>query len=195
MRSGVTSRGLFSPRRVLVAVVAALGVAALSTVAAVIWTGGDEEADETPAVQLGGAAIPGSGEEFDGCQLVHRLEAQEILAGRVLQARKPVEGAAAATCVWELPEETHPKMLQLSVYRGDEFFRPEGFEDDPTFERIEGVGEEAFFVQALGVQLHFRAADYSVLVSVEGFEGQAPLDRETVKRQLTGLAQRMVEQL
>lgn len=179
----------------LVLVLGALVAATAFVLGARFGDGGSD--DDGVAVPAGASAAPapGGGQEFDGCGLVHELEAREILRGRVLPAAKPVEGPAAATCAWEVPDGDNPRSLQLSVYRGHELFAPEGFEDDPTFEEVEGVGDRAFLVAGSSVQLHFLTGDYSALISVGAFEGEEPLDRETVEDQLVELAGRVVSRL
>lgn len=163
--------------------VAVLSVAVAALAAVIVFEGNDAD-DAGPTVPAGGTPIAGANEEFDACRFVEHWDAQEVLGGTVRPVEKPTDSPAAATCVWESGEGETARSLQLSVFRGADLYDPEAFEDDETFEAVNGVGDGAFFVAPSGVQLHVLAGEFTALFSVTGLDGEPALDEDTVKDQL-----------
>lgn len=181
-------RRFVSGERLPWVLVAVLSVAVAALAAVIVFE--DDGGESGPAVPAGGTPVAGANEEFDGCRLILSRDAEEILRGPVRQVEKPTDSPAAATCVWESGVGETARSFQFSAFRGTDLYDPAAFEDDETFEKVEGVGDDAFFMTAGGVQLHALAGDLSVLFSVTGLEGEA-LDEETVKDELVDLARRV----
>lgn len=187
-------RRLVSGARLPWVLVAVLSVAVAALAAVIVFEGDDDADDAGPAVPAGGTPIAGANEEFDGCELIQSWDAEEVLRGPVRSVEKPTDSPAAATCVWESGVGDTARSFQFSVFRGSDLYDPAAFEDDETFEKVDGVGDDAFFVTPDGVQLHMLAGEFSVLFSVTGLDGEA-MDEETVKDELVDLAGRVASGL
>lgn len=150
---------------------------------------GDGDDDATPG---------GGGEKRDGCELVTAADAETILGEPVTEdteASEAASGFALANCVWQVEDETSFKLLQFSAFEGAQFYGGELFKDDPSYEEVDGLGDGAFFTEALGVQLQVIDGDTVLLFDVSGFNTDPPLDKETVKRQLIDLAKKVLTRL
>lgn len=154
---------------------------------------------------LGGPGPSGQQEEDDdggsggeGCEIVTAADAEAILGEPVTPAEDGEEAGgqfAVAACNWEVDKETSFKLLQFSAYDGKQFYAGELFKDEPTFEKVDGVGDDAFFVETLGVQLQVLEGDTTLLIDVTGFNTEPPLDKERVKEQLIDLAKKVLAEL
>jgi len=101
-----------------------------------------------------------------------------------------VAGRDEIACVWtsiESPddlEDLQSQLFQIQVYRGEDFYAPEFYEDP---EPIAGIGDDAFVSPQLGVSTAYIEGDRVVLLtfSVIG-AGDAP-DSITKKDQVVDL--------
>lgn len=173
---------------------------ALFTLAGAACSGGGDNG--------GGGATPGGGErtadegsgdssdaKYDGCELVSAADAKEILLeDATVDAEANASGLEAASCVWEVQHEASFKLLQFQLYTSPQFYGGEAFKDEEGFESVDGLGDDAFFLDTMGIQLQVRDGDTVVILDATGFNigGSSPLDKDTVKGQLVDLAARIL---
>lgn len=133
----------------------------------------------------------------EGCELVTAEDAEEILGEPVQQGEGGTPGLEVATCIWEVQRETSSKLLLFQVFEGEQFYGEDAFKDGEGFERVDGVGDRAFFYDLAGPALQVLDGDTMVTISVTIFDfgDEQPLDEAAVKQQMTDLAKTVLSRL
>lgn len=154
--------------------------AAISTPA-----GGDDGGDE---------GSEQGGDEGDGCELVTEADGESILGEPVV--RMPSDGLGdevlLAECAWGVESDVSFKLLQLHVFDGAQFFTPDVYAQEAGFEEIEGLGDEAFLLDLLGLQVQVLDGDRTIVVDVSGFNVD-DFDLDELRTDLIDLAGRVLE--
>lgn len=149
---------------------------------------GDGDDDAAPSL--------GDGPERDGCELVTAEDAEAILGEPVTEDDEATTtGLEVATCVWGVDQETSFKLLQFSLWEGAQFYGGDAFGDDESFEPVEGVGDEAFFLESFGLQFQARDGDLVVIIDVSGFNVDEGLDEDATKQKVIDLAKRVLAEV
>lgn len=134
------------------------------------------------------------GGEGDGCELVTEADGEAILGEPVV--RMPSDGLGdevlLAECAWGVDSETSFKLLQLHVFDGAQFYAPDVYEEEDGFEALEGLGDDAFLIELLGIQVQVLDGDRTIVVDVSGFNVD-DLDRDEIRQDLIDLAGRVLE--
>ncbi len=158
--------------------------AAISTPA-----GGDDGGDEG-----GDEGSEQGGDEGDGCELVTEADGESILGEPVV--RMPPDGlggeALLAECAWGVESDVSFKLLQLHVFDGAQFFTPDVYAQEASFEEIEGLGDDAFLLDLLGLQVQVLDGDRTIVVDASGFNVD-DFDLDELRTDLIDLAGRVLE--
>lgn len=166
--------------------------------------GGDDDGDdgiaEAADVAGGDDGESGGGDgEIDGCDLLTQDDAAAML-GETPQ-RQPDDGlggdAVLAECTWIVEHETGFKMALIHVFNGPQFFAPEVYAEEETFEKVDGVGEDAFmWGSPLGLDIQILVDDVTVALGASGFNTDDPgYNPATVRERLLAQAEKVVDRL
>ena len=148
----------------------------------------------------GGEKSGGDGGEVVGCEALPEAEAEAFLEAPV-EEQIDEDGVGqevlAVDCVWVADSDSGSRMLSLSVYKGPQFFTPDAYAAEESFEALDGIGEDAFLWEAsYGLTLQALKGDQTVELSANGYGRDATdLDLATVRQRLIDTAERFVADL
>lgn len=184
-------------------------------VAAILLAGaacGSDDGDASPDPTDGTGAVTspgndaGGGDEDDGegggvgdgCDIVTEADGEELLGEPVvLQSEDGINATMLlASCSWGVDTEFSFKLLQFYVYDGAQFFGGEAFADEEGFERIDGLGDDAFFLPGMGLQLQVLDGDRSIMLDASGFNVDDPdFTEDRIRAGLLDLAEDVLDRM
>jgi hypothetical protein len=179
-------------RRFIIAIATlALLATACGDDASVFTTGPGGAGNESISTTASGGTTGAGGEatttaasgDFTCATLVTLDEAAALFGEPAMfdaEASQDLSGLGAGTCVYSSIEDENnledmtSLLLQVQVYRGAEFYQPDVVA--PDAEPIEGIGDNAYVSQQLGVSTGFVDGDLVgfVTYSVIDLSGEAP---------------------
>ena len=159
-------------------------------------TAGDDAAEESGD---GGAADEGEGDDGDdgsevgdGCDIVTAEDGEAVLGEPVRQMEDgTVPQQVVASCIWEVSEESL-KLLQFYVFDGEMFYGAQVYADQPGFEELDGLGDEAFIAGEQALDLQMVDDGRTITLNVSGFEDA---DAERVRQELLDLAEKVADEV